>query len=281
MSSTEYSSAVETARSYYNSDDADNFYFHVWGGEDIHIGLYQSETEPIRDASRRTVEQMAAKLPKLDGETRIIDVGGGYGGAMRHLAHSHKCSSVVLNISEKENERDRQMNKEQGVDALIDVVAGDFKDLPFDDASFDAAWSQDAILHADDRAKVVQEVARVLKPGGHFVFTDPMQTDDAPTDQLQPIYDRIHLDSLASPSFYKQAAADAGLELVEFDERQDMLPLHYSRVHDELSSRENELKQQQIVSDDYIQRMKKGLQHWVEGGNKNHLTWGIFVFRKA
>ena len=24
---------------YYDSDDADRFYYHIWGGEDIHIGL--------------------------------------------------------------------------------------------------------------------------------------------------------------------------------------------------------------------------------------------------
>ena len=32
-----WSATVSTARDYYNSDDADNFYFMIWGGEDIHI----------------------------------------------------------------------------------------------------------------------------------------------------------------------------------------------------------------------------------------------------
>ena len=45
--SSEYSSAVSTAREYYNSEDADNFYFAIWGGEDIHIGLYDSGAEPF------------------------------------------------------------------------------------------------------------------------------------------------------------------------------------------------------------------------------------------
>ncbi|MFB6261723.1 MAG: SAM-dependent methyltransferase, partial [Thiohalorhabdaceae bacterium] len=53
--SEEYSEAVETAREYYNSEDADTFYFTIWGGEDLHIGMYQSEDEPIFDASVRTV----------------------------------------------------------------------------------------------------------------------------------------------------------------------------------------------------------------------------------
>ena len=60
--STTYSEVVETARSYYNSDDADNFYFHVWGGEDIHIGLYEAPGESIAAASRRTVQRMASEV---------------------------------------------------------------------------------------------------------------------------------------------------------------------------------------------------------------------------
>ncbi|MDH5777270.1 MAG: SAM-dependent methyltransferase, partial [Gammaproteobacteria bacterium] len=40
--SAAYSEAVATARDYYNSEDADNFYNIIWGGEDIHIGLYES-----------------------------------------------------------------------------------------------------------------------------------------------------------------------------------------------------------------------------------------------
>lgn len=276
-----YSPTVETARSYYNSDDADNFYYHVWGGEDIHVGLYASDGEPIRDASRRTVEHMAARFDHLDAGTRMIDIGGGYGGSMRYLAERFGCPSVVLNISEKENERDRQMNARQGLDHLIDVLDGDFADIPAEDASFDAAWSQDAILHADNRRKVIEETARVLSRGGTFVFTDPMQIDNAPPAKLKPIYERIHLESLASPGFYKRACADAGFELVAFEEHQRMLPMHYGRVLEELVLREDELTRDAIVSPDYIDRMKKGLRHWIDGGNAGYLTWGIFTFRKT
>ncbi|MGD8795705.1 MAG: class I SAM-dependent methyltransferase, partial [Thiohalophilus sp.] len=102
--STSYSEVVETARDYYNSDDADNFYYHVWGGEDIHIGMYKDDVEPIRDASRRTVEHMASKL-KLDGNKKVLDIGAGYGGAARYLAKTFGCKVVALNLSEKENER--------------------------------------------------------------------------------------------------------------------------------------------------------------------------------
>ena len=36
-----------------------------------------------------------------------------------------------------------------------------------------------------------------------------------------------------------------------------------------------------MCSAEYIDRMKAGLQHWVDGGNKGHLQWGILHFRKV
>ena len=276
--SSEYSSAVTTARDYYDSDDADNFYYTIWGGEDIHVGLYQSDAEPISDASRRTVERLAARLTKIDENSRVLDIGAGYGGAARYLAKTFGCKVVALNLSSVENERNREMNREQGLDHLIEVVDGSFEALPYPDASFDAIWSQDAILHSGDRPKVLREVVRVLKPGGEFVFTDPMQADDCPAGVLQPILDRIHLETLGSPAFYKKELESLGMEDLGYEDHRQQLVNHYGRVLRETEQREAELSK--VVSKDYIARMKKGLGHWVEGGNNGHLAWGIFHFRK-
>lgn len=270
--------AVDKAQEYYNSDDADNFYFTIWGGEDIHVGLYNSEDEPIFDASRRTIERMASKISNLDKDSKILDIGAGYGGAARYLAKKYGCQVVALNLSEVENERDRKMNEDQGLDHLITVVDGSFEEIPYPDFSFDLVWSQDAILHSGNREQVIKEVARVLKSGGDFVFTDPMQTDDCPEGVLQPILDRIHLETLGSPGFYREAAKKYGMKEVEFEEHASQLPIHYGRVLKETEGQEDELSK--VVSQNYINNMKQGLNHWVSGGNNGYLTWGIFHLHK-
>jgi hypothetical protein len=53
---------------------------------------------------------------------------------------------------------------------------------------------------------------------------------------------------------------------------------HYSRVRDELKSRYDDLSQS--ISKDYFDRMIAGLGHWVEGGKRGNLAWGILHFRK-
>jgi sarcosine/dimethylglycine N-methyltransferase len=269
----------ETAREYYNSDDADAFYSMIWGGEDIHIGIYESPRDSISAASRRTVEYIASRLNKPGEATRVLDIGSGYAGVARFLARTYGCHVSALNLSDVENEAARRLNKEQGLDEQIEVIDGSFQEIRHPDDTFDAVWSQDALLHSGDRKQVVEEVARVLKPDGQFVFTDPMQADDCPEGVLRPILDRIHLESLGSLGFYCETATQAGLAKVAFDDLTAHLVTHYARVLEETENRADELDG--AVSPAYTERMKKGLRHWIEGGRNGYLAWGIFEFRAA
>lgn len=273
-----YSAAVQTARDYYNSEDADNFYALVWGGEDIHVGLYEHPHEDIYTASVRTNALMAEQVPRLGADTRVIDLGSGYGGALRYLAREYGCFGTGFNVSERENERGRRKNAEQGLDNRIEIVDGNFEDVTYDDASFDVVWSQEAFLHSGDRRRVLEEAVRILRPGGTFIFSDPMQADDRSNEGLQPILDRLHLDTLGSPAFYRDTLSELGLEEVGFDQRGEMIAAHYGRVREVLVDEQDEVNRH--VSSEYIERMKNGLQHWVDGGNRGDLTWGIFMFRK-
>ena len=272
-----YSSVVSTARDYYNSPDADHFYSSIWGGEDIHVGIYETEDEPIFDASRRTVERMAANLEGLGPESRVLDIGSGYCGSARYLAGRFGCDVVALNLSEVENERARELNDQKGLGDRIEVIDGSFEEVPAEDGSFDVVWSQDAILHSGDREKVLAEAARVLKSGGELTFTDPMQADDCPDGVLDQILERLHLDSLGSPGFYRRTAEALSMEDLGFADHTGHLPTHYARVLEETEKSERDLAG--IVSEDYIRRMKKGLAHWVEGGHRGYLAWGIFRFK--
>lgn len=275
--STQYSNVVKTAQTYYNSSDADRFYATVWGGEDIHIGIYNTPDESIFDASHRTVQKLAETITNLNADSYVLDIGAGYGGAGRYLARTYGCKVACLNLSEIQNERNHQMNKEQNLSHLVEVIDGSFEDIPYAENTFDVVWSQDAILHSGNRRLVMEEARRVLKPGGEMVFTDPMQSDDCPEGVLQPILDRIQLATLGSVAFYRQTALELGFTDVQFTPMVEQLSTHYGRVRQELESRYDELAQ--VISKDYLDRMIRGLGHWVDGGNKGYLNWGILHIR--
>ena len=279
--SSGYSETVLTAQEYYNSDDADRFYATIWGGEDIHIGLYEKTPgETILAASRRTVETMAAKLKDVKAGSRILDLGAGYGGSARFLVDKFPgCHVTCLNLSEVQNDRNRRLNAERGITDKIDVIDGNFEDVPLPDASFDVIWSQDAFLHSGRREQVMNEIDRLTKPGAQCVFTDPMPSDDCPEGVLQPVLDRIHLETMGSPGFYESVLTKLGWKLNGFENLSEQLVNHYSRVREEIIAQEEKLKDG-VVSADYIERMKKGLQHWVDAGNSGYLCWGILDFSK-
>jgi sarcosine/dimethylglycine N-methyltransferase len=267
---------VEQAERYYDSGDADEFYFRVWGGEDIHVGCYESADEPIATASRRTVTRMS-KLVELDPSKHVVDFGAGYGGAARQLSTRFGCKVSCLNLSETQNARNREQTRAAGLQDKVEVFHGAFEEAPFDDACCDVVWSQDAFLHSPDRARVLKEARRILRPGGTLVFTDPMQAEKVPDGVLEPVLARIHLASLGSISEYRRWAEEAGFGPAEVIELTDQLSAHYTRVRAELTARHDELVQ--FISPDYLERMLAGLGHWIEAGQKGYLAWGILRFQ--
>jgi len=271
------SEAVERAEAYYDSGEADAFYQTVWGGQDIHIGLYRDDVEPIADASRRTVETMANRLNKADGTTRVLDLGAGYGGSSRYLADQFGCHATCLNLSETQNALNRTLTADAGLTDRVRVVYGDFENIPEPDDSFDIVWSQDAILHSGNRTRVLDEVRRVLVPGGQFIFTDPMQSDDCPEGVLQPILDRIQLSTLASIGFYRAELGARGFEETGTEPLTDQLRMHYSRVGQALKDRYDEAVK--LSGQTYVDNMIKGLQRWVDGADRGYLAWGIMDYR--
>jgi sarcosine/dimethylglycine N-methyltransferase len=132
------------------------------------------------------------------------------------------------------------------------------------------------MLHSGNRVRVLQEVERVLKSGGTFIFTDPMQSDDCPDGVLQPVLDRIQLETMGAPGFYRTELTKLGLSEHSFDDQTHHLPVHYDRVRQELDARADQLGD--AISHDYVSNMRRGLQHWVDAGNAGHLAWGIMRF---
>ena len=276
---TRKSNAVAQAEAYYDSPDADSFYFTIWGGEDIHIGMYKDDNEPIVPASHRNDETLASMLEGVDKNTVVLDIGAGYGGAARHLARTRGCRVICVNISETQNRLNRELNKKAGLEDRIEVLYGDFEAIPADDDSIDVVWSQDAILHSGNRPRVLDEVKRVLKSGGQFIFTDPMQADDCPEGVLQPILDRIHLETLGSFGFYDRELKARGFEKLDVREMTHQLRRHYWRVGEELKANYDRLTEGSSTT--YLDNMIKGLGHWVDGADKGYFAWGVMHYRLA
>jgi sarcosine/dimethylglycine N-methyltransferase len=271
------SAAEAVAEHYYDSGDADRFYEKIWGGEDIHIGLYEPG-DSIYQASRRTVAAMLRQLEGLHRQARVIDLGAGYGGAARYLASQAGCHVTCLNLSKVQNARNRRLNRAQQLDDRIAVLHGSFEAIPAEAASMDIVWSQDAFLHSSHREQVLSEICRVLKPGGELIFTDPMQSEACPPEALRAVCERLSLESLATVGFYRTQLGSLGFSELAVQEQSGQLRNHYAAVRENLRTNYRHLATE--ISLGYMDRMLQGLQNWVDAADAGYLAWGILHFRK-
>ena len=279
ITNSEPGQSVINALQHYGSRDADQFYLRVWAGEDIYIGigLYETAGDTVYEACRRTVAKIAAMLPQRGSGTRGVELGSGYGAAARYLAKELGLQIDCLNLSPVQNKQNRQINQARGLEDRIRVVGGSFEDIPFDAASYEVVWSQDAFLHSANRRRVLEEVNRVLKPGGDFVFTDLIQHEDAPPEALVPVLARFHLDNLATVSFYRKAAIELGWRELQVIDLSGNLVAHYEGLLKELDQRfENLLGE---FSEEYLNEVRHGMQSWMSAAKEGNLKWAMFHYQ--
>ena len=99
----------------------------------------------------------------LAGRSRVLDVGTGEGQLARRLAGA---GAVVTGIDPTEAQIVEAARRGGGPAYVRSGAAA----LPFGDARFDAAVACLVFEHIDDVDEAIGEVARVLEPGGRFVF---------------------------------------------------------------------------------------------------------------
>ncbi|GFY94545.1 sterol methyltransferase 2 [Actinidia rufa] len=203
----------------------DTFYnlvtdIYEWGwGQSFHFSP-AIPGKSHRDATRLH-EEMVADLLGMAPVHRVLDAGCGVGGPMRAIA-AHSGSNVVgITINEYQVNRARIHNKKAKLDAQCDVVCGNFLQMPFDENSFDGAYSIEATCHAPKLEEVYGEIFRVLKPGCLYVSYEWVTTElyrgDDPEhiEIIQGIERGDALPGLRSYDQIAKIAREVGFEVVK------------------------------------------------------------------
>src|SRR5258705_76863 len=95
---------------------------------------------------------------------------------------------------------------------LVRYVRGDAQVLPFHSRAFDAAVSQEGLLHVPDKATVLAECARVLKPGGRLAFSDWIARPRLADNERRRLFEWMAAVSLQSIDGYRGLLARAGFD---------------------------------------------------------------------
>jgi SAM-dependent methyltransferase len=123
------------------------------------------------------------------GSERALDIGAGAGHTALALA-PHVRSVVVTDPVEGMLAAARRMFEQAGV-RNAEFMPAIAERLPFDNASFDIVTTRLAAHHFDDVPLAMREIARVLRPGGVFVFVDTLAPEDPQSAAFQDEVERL------------------------------------------------------------------------------------------
>jgi SAM-dependent methyltransferase len=177
--------------------------------------------EDIGQNSWMTLEELAriAEWLSLEATSRLLDVGCGAGAASLELARRTGCEVIGVDVDPGAIEAARGRARELGLDARASFVEADAgQQLPLEDASVDAIVCVDAITHLPDRARVLADWARVLRPGSRLVFTDPLTlTGFLGSDEMR-VRMSIGYVSIVPAGEDERLLRDAGLDVLAADD---------------------------------------------------------------
>jgi SAM-dependent methyltransferase len=133
--------------------------------------VFEWDEEAFFSSGRAAIDQVNHFFPPGDySHARLLEIGCGLGRESIHLAQVFG-EVVGIDIAPSMVEQARRLHSQR---SNIQFVLGDGKSLRnFEDASFDAVYSHIVLQHILDVtvvANYIFEAARVLRPGGPFVF---------------------------------------------------------------------------------------------------------------
>ena len=152
------------------TDDARLFY-----GDSFHVGYFPSGTETLAEALDAHTD-LVGEMARLQTSGRVLDVGCGIGAPALRIAERYGCEITGVNISREQVRQGRRLIEERRMSHRVKIVRGDGRALDFPDGSFDAVVCLEAggdiCVTERDKDRLVRDLHRVLRPGGHVGFSD-------------------------------------------------------------------------------------------------------------
>jgi cyclopropane-fatty-acyl-phospholipid synthase len=206
-------------------DVSNRFYEMVLGPSMTYTcALYPTGTETLEDAQFAKYDLVARKLDLQSGQ-RLLDVGCGWGGMVRHAAKEYGVRALGVTLSREQAEWAQQKIKEEGLDHLAEVRHLDYRDVK--ETGFEAVSSIGLTEHIGvDRYPAYFRFLRdKLVPGGRLLNHCITRPDNRST-QTGAFIDRYVFPDgeLTGSGKIITEAQDAGLEV----HHEENLRVHYA-----------------------------------------------------
>lgn len=155
-----------------------------------------------------------ARLAAVRPGTRVLDVGGGFGGPARTLAVEFGCHVTGIDLTDSYVRAATVLTARMGLEDRVSHQVGNALALPFPDGAFDMVWTQNSGMNIADKEGLYAGFHRVLRPGGLLALQEPM------AGPVQPVVYPVMWARDASTSFLRTPdAMRAVIEAAGFQAR--------------------------------------------------------------
>jgi len=165
------------------------------------------------------------ELIKLSGftpEMHILDVGCGVGGSTRRLSYETGCCVTGIDLSDEYIDAAERLTQLLNMQERVKFHAASALELPFDNDAFDGAWSIQMNMNIEDKLSWLQELYRVLKPGGRAVLYEVCGSKNTPVYFPVPWAQDSSMSFLVPPEPFRDVITRAGFWIDIWHDRTDL-----------------------------------------------------------
>lgn len=239
-------------------------------GEQIHIGGMESSAD-------------LADKAEIQPGSFGIDLCCGSAGGMRFLVSICGVERMIgVDATDIMVARGQQMCDQSGLSDRITMIQQDacVTDLPSNGADF--IWSEDAWCYVEDKRLIVQEAARLVRPGGIIAFTDWIQGNEPMShEEIRRLRHFMKFSDIFSWRDYNDLLTCNGCDVLNVEETGRFEPcinLYVEMIHHQF---EYDLLRRMNFDAELANWFKSELIFLQRLAQANQLTQFLFVARKS